>query len=196
MFEDYYSANQLSNESLNNISWIGSLQLCLILLVGCVSGPLCDAGVSTRSLLIHVFIIIIEYHSILSIWLDLGDSYSFSAWWWLRFLRVSLNFLPVNQLEPLKCTAYYQYILSQGVGVGVGVVDVRCFWKQLLNLPSACTRLPIHSWHGRPNSSLQTSSDSDFWNICCWCINRRCDTSHCFAETFRGSGICLGSTHT
>ncbi|KAJ3715914.1 major facilitator superfamily domain-containing protein [Lentinula guzmanii] len=32
VFEEYYSANQLSNESLNNISWIGSLQLCLILL--------------------------------------------------------------------------------------------------------------------------------------------------------------------
>ncbi|KAJ4479062.1 MFS general substrate transporter [Lentinula aciculospora] len=74
VFEEYYSANQLSNESLNNISWIGSLQLCLILLVGCVSGPLCDAG---------YFKHLIGFGGLL---------FFFS---------------------------YYQYLLSQGVGVGL-----------------------------------------------------------------------------
>ncbi|KAF7361334.1 MFS monocarboxylate [Mycena sanguinolenta] len=44
VFEEYYSANQLKNQPLSTISWIGSLQLSLVLLMGCVSGPLFDAG--------------------------------------------------------------------------------------------------------------------------------------------------------
>ncbi|KAK7470141.1 hypothetical protein VKT23_001581 [Stygiomarasmius scandens] len=44
VFEEYYRVNQLSDRSLNDISWIGSLQLCLILLTGSISGPLFDAG--------------------------------------------------------------------------------------------------------------------------------------------------------
>ncbi|KAJ7431045.1 major facilitator superfamily domain-containing protein [Mycena galericulata] len=44
VFEDYYSANQLKNEPLSSISWIGSLQLSLVLTMGCFSGPLFDAG--------------------------------------------------------------------------------------------------------------------------------------------------------
>ncbi|KAJ6510502.1 major facilitator superfamily domain-containing protein [Mycena sanguinolenta] len=44
VFEEYYSANQLKDQPLSTISWIGSLQLSLVLLMGCVSGPLFDAG--------------------------------------------------------------------------------------------------------------------------------------------------------
>ncbi|KAH7868024.1 major facilitator superfamily domain-containing protein [Lentinula edodes] len=83
VFEDYYSANQLSNESLNNISWIGSLQLCLILLVGCVSGPLCDAG---------YFKHLIGFGGLL---------------FFFCLMMTSIS------------KVYYQYILSQGVGVGL-----------------------------------------------------------------------------
>ncbi|KAJ3812003.1 major facilitator superfamily domain-containing protein [Lentinula aff. lateritia] len=83
VFEDYYSANQLYNESLNNISWIGSLQLCLILLVGCVSGPLCDAG---------YFKHLIGFGGLL---------------FFLCLMMTSIS------------TVYYEYILSQGVGVGL-----------------------------------------------------------------------------
>ncbi|KAJ3793242.1 MFS general substrate transporter [Lentinula aff. detonsa] len=83
VFEEYYSANQLSNESLNNISWIGSLQLCLILLVGCVSGPLCDAGYFK--------------HLIAS-----GGLLFFFC-----LMMTSIS------------TEYYQYLLSQGIGVGL-----------------------------------------------------------------------------
>ncbi|KAJ6584406.1 major facilitator superfamily domain-containing protein [Mycena capillaripes] len=44
VFEEHYSVNQLKDQPLSTISWIGSLQLSLILLMGCVSGPLFDAG--------------------------------------------------------------------------------------------------------------------------------------------------------
>ncbi|KAJ6589024.1 major facilitator superfamily domain-containing protein [Mycena capillaripes] len=44
VFEEHYSVNQLKGQPLSTISWIGSLQLSLILLMGCVSGPLFDAG--------------------------------------------------------------------------------------------------------------------------------------------------------
>jgi MFS family permease len=44
VFQNYYSLNQLASHSLTDISWISSLQLCLTPLLGCVSGPLFDAG--------------------------------------------------------------------------------------------------------------------------------------------------------
>ncbi|KAF8131288.1 major facilitator superfamily domain-containing protein [Mycena galopus ATCC 62051] len=44
VFEQYYSVNQLKDQPLSTISWIGSLQLCLVMLMGCVSGPMFDAG--------------------------------------------------------------------------------------------------------------------------------------------------------
>ncbi|KAJ6476612.1 major facilitator superfamily domain-containing protein [Mycena vulgaris] len=44
VFEQHYSVNQLKDQPLSTISWIGSLQLSLVLLMGCVSGPLFDAG--------------------------------------------------------------------------------------------------------------------------------------------------------
>ncbi|KAJ7140842.1 major facilitator superfamily domain-containing protein [Mycena epipterygia] len=44
VFVEYYSVNQLKYLPLSTISWIGSLQSSLILLTGCVSGPLFDAG--------------------------------------------------------------------------------------------------------------------------------------------------------
>ncbi|KAF7324139.1 MFS monocarboxylate [Mycena kentingensis (nom. inval.)] len=44
VFQQYYSAHQLKDQPPSNISWIGSLQLSLVLLLGCISGPLFDAG--------------------------------------------------------------------------------------------------------------------------------------------------------
>lgn len=50
VFQTYYEGNILAHESPSTISWIGSIQSFLLLFVGCVSGPLFDAGY-TRSLL-------------------------------------------------------------------------------------------------------------------------------------------------
>lgn len=44
MWQSYYSLNQLSHLSPAQISWIASIQLCLMPLLGCLSGPLFDAG--------------------------------------------------------------------------------------------------------------------------------------------------------
>jgi hypothetical protein len=45
VFQQHYAVNQLKDLPLSTISWIGALQLSLILLMGCFSGPLFDAGV-------------------------------------------------------------------------------------------------------------------------------------------------------
>ncbi|KAF5392910.1 hypothetical protein D9757_001067 [Collybiopsis confluens] len=90
VFEEYYSANQLSDQSLNNISWIGSLQLCLVLLVGCISGPLCDAG---------YFKHLIAFGGLL---------YFFC-----------LMMTSISTRNVLGLTEYYQFVLSQGLGVGL-----------------------------------------------------------------------------
>jgi hypothetical protein len=120
VFEEHYSANQLKDQPLSTISWIGSLQLSLILLMGCVSGPLFDAGVSR-------------------LFVPNSRSYSFFfpcavsqvthrvGWRTLRILSVydiNLNRL-VSQyfvLFPFKpLSELYQFVLSQGLGVGVRV---------------------------------------------------------------------------
>ena len=51
VFQAYYETHLLRDTSSSNISWIGSLQGALLLMVGVVSGPLYDAGYF-RSLLI------------------------------------------------------------------------------------------------------------------------------------------------
>lgn len=44
VFQEYYSTHQLSDQTPTAISWIGSVQLCFCPLLGCISGPLFDAG--------------------------------------------------------------------------------------------------------------------------------------------------------
>ena len=51
-YQIYYEANLLKDESPSRISWIGSIQAFLLLLVGgCITGPIFDAGY-LRSLII------------------------------------------------------------------------------------------------------------------------------------------------
>lgn len=44
VFQTYYHIGFLSNESPSNISWIGSIQSFLLLVIGVFTGPLYDAG--------------------------------------------------------------------------------------------------------------------------------------------------------
>ncbi|CAD6572258.1 MAG: hypothetical protein ASARMPRED_005210 [Alectoria sarmentosa] len=44
VFQTYYHIGFLSNESPSNISWVGSIQSFLLLIVGVITGPLYDAG--------------------------------------------------------------------------------------------------------------------------------------------------------
>jgi MFS family permease len=57
VFQTYYQTNLLQDQSPSNISWIGSIQAFLLLIVGVITGPLYDAGyfralVSTGAFLI------------------------------------------------------------------------------------------------------------------------------------------------
>lgn len=44
VFQTYYETNLLQDQSPSNISWIGSIQAFLLLIVGVVTGPAYDAG--------------------------------------------------------------------------------------------------------------------------------------------------------
>ncbi|KAL7941024.1 major facilitator superfamily domain-containing protein [Trichoderma barbatum] len=50
-YQTYYQTVMLTSESASSISWIGSLQACLLFLGGLVAGPLFDAGYSTLTLI-------------------------------------------------------------------------------------------------------------------------------------------------
>ena len=43
-YQQYYESNLLKDQSPSNISWIGSIQACLLLFVGAATGPMFDAG--------------------------------------------------------------------------------------------------------------------------------------------------------
>ncbi|KAM0753790.1 MFS general substrate transporter [Meredithblackwellia eburnea MCA 4105] len=84
-FQEHYRTDQLADTPLSTISWIGSFQLCLVLLVGCISGPAFDAG-------------------------------------YLKTMIASGGALYVFCLMMTSIsTKYYQFLLSQGLGVGIAM---------------------------------------------------------------------------
>jgi MFS family permease len=59
VFQTYYENDLLSSKSASDISWIGSLQGALLMLVGPISGPLYDAGYFREVLWVGLFLIIL-----------------------------------------------------------------------------------------------------------------------------------------
>jgi MFS family permease len=55
-YQTYYQTVMLTSESASSISWIGSLQACLLFLGGLVAGPLFDAGYFTPTLIVGLFL--------------------------------------------------------------------------------------------------------------------------------------------
>lgn len=85
VYQTYYETTLLPTSSSSAISWIGSLQASLLMLVGVVAGPLYDAG-------------------------------------YFRHLLVSGLFLIVfGQFMTSLGTAYWHFLLAQGVCIGVGM---------------------------------------------------------------------------
>lgn len=59
VFQAYYETDLLSSHSSSDISWIGSMQGCLLFLVGVVAGPLYDAGYFRNLLFAGLFLIVL-----------------------------------------------------------------------------------------------------------------------------------------
>lgn len=57
VYQTYYQTVMLAYHSASSISWIGSLQACLLFLVGVIAGPLFDAGYFRAMLTIGLFLI-------------------------------------------------------------------------------------------------------------------------------------------
>ena len=54
IFQSYYTLHQLEGETPDNISWIGSTQMVVMFITGCISGPLFDRYGSKASSLSHL----------------------------------------------------------------------------------------------------------------------------------------------
>ncbi len=84
MFQDYYERVGLRTVPSSNISWIGSLQACLLIGIGTFTGPLFIQG-------------------------------------YLRSLLFSGTFaLVFGIMMTSPCTQYWQFVLAQGMVVGLG----------------------------------------------------------------------------
>jgi MFS family permease len=59
VFQAYYETSLLSSHSSSEISWIGSIQGCLLFLVGVIAGPLYDAGYFRHLLFTGLFLIVL-----------------------------------------------------------------------------------------------------------------------------------------
>ncbi|KAJ9658568.1 hypothetical protein H2198_003586 [Neophaeococcomyces mojaviensis] len=57
VYQTYYQTVLLTSSSASSISWIGSLQACLLLVVGLASGPLFDAGYFTTIMTVGLLLI-------------------------------------------------------------------------------------------------------------------------------------------
>ena len=66
VFQTYYESGELFTKSSSDISWIGSIQACMVLTVGCVTGPIYDRGHLRALLLIGSFGVVFG-HMMLSI---------------------------------------------------------------------------------------------------------------------------------
>ncbi len=84
VFQNYYEHGGLLKETPSKISWIGSLQACLLIGVGAITGPLFDRG-------------------------------------YLRALLFCGTFaLVFGMMMTSLCTQYWQFVLAQGLVVGLG----------------------------------------------------------------------------
>jgi MFS family permease len=59
VYQTYYQTDMLSTSSASTISWIGSLQACLLFLLGLLSGPLVDGGHSKAAIAAGLFLIVL-----------------------------------------------------------------------------------------------------------------------------------------
>ncbi|ERF73598.1 hypothetical protein EPUS_00851 [Endocarpon pusillum Z07020] len=57
VFQTYYETNLLQDESPSNVSWIGSIQAFLLLIVGVITGPAYDAGYFRTLICLGTFLI-------------------------------------------------------------------------------------------------------------------------------------------
>jgi hypothetical protein len=58
-FQEYYQTVLLPNESPSSISWVGSIQATLIVMVGVVTGPLVDSGYLRPLIISGSFLIVV-----------------------------------------------------------------------------------------------------------------------------------------
>ncbi|OAQ66384.1 major facilitator superfamily transporter protein [Pochonia chlamydosporia 170] len=58
VYQTYYQTEMLSSYSASSISWIGSLQACLLFLAGLAAGPLFDGGYFKATLTTGLFMIV------------------------------------------------------------------------------------------------------------------------------------------
>ncbi|KAA8642767.1 hypothetical protein EYZ11_002934 [Aspergillus tanneri] len=58
VYQTYYESGQLFKTSSSNISWIGSIQAFLLLLVGALAGPIYDAGYFRPLLFVGTFLVV------------------------------------------------------------------------------------------------------------------------------------------
>jgi MFS family permease len=57
-YQTYYKSSFLANESDSNISWIGSIQAFLLLIIGVVTGPIYDAGYFNMLVAVGSFLVV------------------------------------------------------------------------------------------------------------------------------------------
>ncbi|KAH7370849.1 MFS monocarboxylate transporter-like protein [Rhexocercosporidium sp. MPI-PUGE-AT-0058] len=58
VYQAYYETDLLKNVSASNISWIGSCQACLLLIIGVITGPIYDAGYFNSLLIAGSFLVV------------------------------------------------------------------------------------------------------------------------------------------
>ena len=112
VFQTHYESHQLFHASPSKISWIGSIQACLIQFGGLFSGPLYDRGYF-RELIITGGLFIISGHMLLSI----------ATQWWHAFLSQGLCIGLGMGCLFVPCISLLPPYFPQRLGLAIGVAS-------------------------------------------------------------------------
>lgn len=134
VYQTYYESGELFTASSSNISWIGSIQAFLLLLVGALAGPIFDAGKG-------------DAYGLITYLLTLSLGY-------FRLLLVVGTFLVVfGQMMTSIIQEYWQALLAQGFCVGIGAGCL--FVPSVAILPTYFTsKMPVAVGIAASGSSL------------------------------------------
>ena len=147
-FQSYYKTTLLSDSSPSAISWIGTVQAWLLIVVGVLSGPLFDLGYFRSMLLVGNFLVVFGIMML-----------SLSTTYWQVFLSQGLcmglgaGLLYIPSLALVGVWFSKKRALAMGIvmsGIAVGMTALRSFRVIVLSKRSHTPRLLTAALLPRP----------------------------------------------
>ncbi|KAJ5947533.1 MFS general substrate transporter [Penicillium verhagenii] len=129
VFQTYYENEILSDHSSSDIAWIGSIQACLLLFIGAITGPLYDYGYFRHLLAAGTFLIVF---GMMMVSICTEFSHFVLAQGIVVGLGAGCLFIPSVAVLPLYFRSHLAFSIGvAGSGSGVGGIVYSITFQQL-----------------------------------------------------------------